>query len=268
MNINYSRQQLCNWFTRAADLVEPLGNLMIKEIMSSDYVMMDETSLPLLNIKDKEPGSKGHICIIKQGGKKRFNFVYCWAIETKTQKIIEEKLLEFKGYLQTDGLNIYFGIFAKDGVIYIGCWSHVRRKFTDIVKLSGKLEGVAFEIVQKIDRLYDIERCGSLLSKASLLELRQTEAVPILNELKKYLDNIVDTAPPKGMLGTAIKYTLDRWDGLVEYTKDAAIEIDNNATERCIKYVVMGRKNWLFADNINSATKLAMFYSLIITCKL
>ena len=62
-------------------------------------------------------------------------------------------------------------------------------------------------------------------------------------------------------------HTLDRFDGLMEYTNNGNIEIDNNATERCIKYVVMGRKNWLFADNIESANKLSMLYSLIISCK-
>ena len=65
----------------------------------------------------------------------------------------------------------------------------------------------------------------------------------------------------------SIRYTLERFDGLVQYTKNANLEIDNNATERCIKYVVIGRKNWLFADNINSANRLAMLYSLIISCK-
>lgn len=267
MDINYSRQQLSNWFIRSADLVEPLYNLIFKEIENSDYLMADETSVTLLNIDGKEPGSKGHICIIKQGGNERFNFVYCWAIDSKGQEIIKKKLSKFKGYLQVDGLNFYFKILEQNYVIYVACWSHVRRKFTDIIKLSGKSEGVAFEVTQMIDKLYDIEHRGATLTKDELLKLRQEAAVPLLNKLKEYLTDIITTTSPKGSLGTAIKYTLDRFDGLVEYTKDGNLEIDNNATERCIKYVVMGRKNWLFADNINSAGKLAMIYSLVITCK-
>ena len=267
MGINYSRQQLSNWLSRAADLIEPLYNLIFKEITNSRYLMTDETPVTLLNINGKKPGSKGYISIIKQGGKGIFNFVYCWAIDSRSQEVIEKKLEKFRGYLQVDGLNFYFKILKKVCVVYIACWSHVRRKFTDIIKLSGRLEGVAFEVVEKIDKLYEIEHRGGKLSKTDLLELRQKEAVPILSELREYLTNIVSTASPKGKLGVAIKYTLERWDGLIQYTKDANIEIDNNATERCIKYVVMGRKNWLFADNITSANKLAMLYSLIITCK-
>mgnify|MGYP003424474127 FL=1 len=267
MGINYSRQQISNWFSRAADLIEPLYNLIFEQIIDSNYLMADETTITLLNIKDKEPGSKGYITVIKQGGKGIFNFVYCWAIDSRSQEVIEKKLTKFKGNLQVDGLNFYFKILEKAGIIYIACWSHVRRKFTDIIKLSGKLEGSSFEIVQKIDKLYNIEHRGSKLSKKELLKLRNKEAVPILNELKEYLTNIVSTTPPKSKLGVALKYTLDRFDGLMEYTKNADLEIDNNATERCIKYVVMGRKNWLCADNINSANKLARLYSLIISCK-
>lgn len=267
MGINYSRQQISNWYSRAADIIEPLYNLIFKEISDSSYLMADETAITLLNMKDKEPGSKGYISIIKQGGKGIFNFVYCWAIYSRSQEVIDKKLAKFKGNLQVDGLNFYFKILGRDGVIYVACWSHARRKFTDIVKLSGKTEGVAFEVVQKIDKLYNIEHRGSTLSKEELLKLRKEEAVPILNELKEYLNHIVSTASPKGKLGVAIKYTLDRFDGLMEYTNNWNIEIDNNATERCIKYVVMGRKNWLFADNIESANKLSMLYSLIISCK-
>ena len=267
MGIDYSRQQLSNWFSRAADLIEPLYNLIFKEIIGSNYLMPDETTITLLNIKDKDPGSKGHISVIKQGGKGVFNFVYCWAITRRSQGVIENKLTKFKGNLQVDGLNFYFKILEREGITYVACWSHVRRKFTDIIKLSGKLEGVAFDVVQKIDRLYDIEHRGAKLSKEDLLKLREKEAVPILNELKEYLTNIVSTTSPKGKLGVSIRYTLERFDGLVQYTKNANLEIDNNATERCIKYVVIGRKNWLFADNINSANRLAMLYSLIISCK-
>lgn len=267
MGISYSRQQISNWFSRAADLIEPLYNLIFQDVISSSYLMADETPITLLNMEGKEAGSKGHISVIKQGGKGVFNFVYCWVIGSRAGKVIEEKLAKFQGNLQVDGLNFYFKILGQAGVIYVACWSHVRRKFTDIIKLSGKLEGVAFEVVQKIDKLYNIEHRGVGLSKEELLKLRKKEAVPIVKELKKYLTNIIKTTPPKGKLGVAIKYTLERFDGLMQYTKNADLEIDNNATERCIKYIVMGRKNWLFADNIDSANKLAMLYSLVVTCK-
>lgn len=265
MGISYSRQQISNWFSRAADLIEPLYNLIFQNVINSSYLMADETPITLLNMEGKEGGSKGYISVIKQGGKGVFNFVYCWVIGSRAGKVIEEKLAKFQGNLQVDGLNFYFKILGQAGVKYVACWSHVRRKFTDIIKLSGKLEGVAFEVVQRIDKLYNIEHRGVGLSKEELLKLRKKEAVGIIKELKKYLTNII--TPPKGKLGVAIKYTLDRFDGLMEYTKNADLEIDNNATERCIKYIVMGRKNWLFADNIDSANKLAMLYSLVVTCK-
>lgn len=269
MDINYSRQQLSHWVSRSAYLVEPLYNLLFTEIENSAYLMADETHVTLLNVEGKDPGSKGYICVIKQGGSKIFNFVYCFAIDSRTQDVIEKKLAKFKGHLQTDGLNFYFKLLGKEVITYVACWSHVRRKFTDIIKISGKSEGIAFEVVQQINKLYKIEHDAAKngLDYLEVLKLRKKEAIPILDKLKNYLTEVVATTSPKGSLGNAIKYTLDRWDGLAEYTNGGNLEIDNNATERCIKYVVMGRKNWLFADNIDSAGKLAMLYSLVITCK-
>ena len=175
---------LNHWFSRAADLVEPLVNVMFKKILASDYIMVDETTLTLLNMNDKPSGGKGHVCVIKQGGNK-FNYVYCWAIDSRKQEVISKKLSNFKGYLQTDGLNFYFLVQTAEGVIALGCWAHVRRKFVEIVNLSGKEEGIAFEVVLRIRELYAIESRGASLSAKELLEIRKEKALPILNELKR-----------------------------------------------------------------------------------
>ena len=89
-----------------------------------------------------------------------------------------------------------------------------------------------------------------------------------MNELKSSLEESFKNTPPKAKLGMAINYVLERWEALTEYIKDPILDLDNNHTERCIKFIVMGRKGWLFADNIESANKLGVLYSLVISCKI
>jgi len=267
-NVGYSRQQLNGWFARAADLIQPLTSLMYSEMLKSDYLMCDETELLLLNKEDGKDG-KVHMCVMKEGGK-AFNFVYCWPIKSRTQEEISNKLKDFRGYLQTDGLNFYFEVQVRDGIIKVNCWAHVRRKFVEIVQLAGDeaIGGLSFEVVKMIDELYRIEREGKELTGKELLRLRNKESRKILQKIKRYLQKHQALVLPKSKLGKAINYTLQRWDGLTSYLKDSRIKIDNNESERCIKYFVIGRKNWLFADNIDSATKMGELYSLIMSCKI
>ena len=264
-DLNYSRQMICNWHMRGSDLLSPLGKLIFKKILQSQYLGIDETNIILLKISDKA-GSVAYICCIRQGGEK-FNFVYYWVIESRQQKIISEKLKDFKGYLQTDGLNFYFDLEKQEGVIAIDCWAHVQRKFVEIVNLSNNHEGIASHVVNQIEQLYAIEKKGKPLELEQLAKLRRIEAKPILAGLKTYLQENQPLVPPKSKLGIAIKYTLTRWEALNNYINNPLIDIDNNATERCIKYIVIGRKNWLFAHDIESANNLALLYSLIVSCK-
>lgn len=265
--VKYSRQLLTGWFCRASDLIEPLVELMYQKMEQSDYLMSDETPLTLLDKEDGKSGN-GYACIIKEAGKK-FNFVYVWILGSRCKEAIIEKLKRFSGYLQTDGLSFYHEIQSRIGIIKINCWAHARRYFVEVANLAGKgkRSGIAFKVVEMIDKLYAIEERGRLLGLPELLRLRQEESAPILNKIKEYLEIHKDKVPPKSAIAKAINYTLVRWDALNTYLKDPKIEIDNNATERCVKYLVMGRKNWLFVQNIKSAEKLAMLYSLIITCK-
>ncbi len=264
----YSRQLLNCWFMRATDLVEPLTKLIYSEMLKSDYLMCDETELLLLDKEDNREG-KIHMCVLREGGKK-FNFVYCWPIKSRRQEEISKKLKDFNGHFQTDGLNFYFEIQGRDGIIKVNCWAHVRRKFINIAMLAEwKGEGgLAFKIVKLIDKLYMIERSGKDLSVEKLVKLRRSKSAKILQQLKENLLQNKASVPPKSQLGQAINYTNDRWDGLTSYLNDGRIEIDNNGTERCIKYFVIGRKNWMFADNIYSAEKLGSLYSLIVSCKI
>jgi transposase len=125
--------------------------------------------------------------------------------------------------LQTDGLNFYFDLQKQTGVIAIGCWAHVQRKFVEIVNLSNNHEGIASYVVSQIEKLYAVENRGKLLGLETLAKLRRIEAKPILDSLKTYLQENKPLVPPKSKLGTAINYTLRRWEALNNYINNPLI---------------------------------------------
>ena len=181
----------------------------------------------------------------------------------------EAILGDYKGYIQTDRYAGYNALFKEgSGRISAACMAHARRKFMDIVKIS-KNKGVAQHAVKCIKRLYDIERKAKDkgLGPNERLKLRQTQAVPILDELKKYLIDKEPTIPPRGGLHTAVCYFLRHFDALKRYTESPLIHIDNNPAERAIKPFAVGRKNWLFCGNEKGATASANLYSLIESAK-
>ncbi|MFO7963051.1 MAG: transposase [Desulfobacterales bacterium] len=118
-------------------------------------------------------------------------------------------------------------------------------------------------------RLYDIERDAKKqkLTCHQVYDLRQEKAAPILLEFKAWLDKKVNLTPPKGLLGTAINYTLEQWDKLCRYIEDGRIPIDNNPAENAIRPFVVGRKNWLFSGSPRGADASAAVYSIIETAK-
>lgn len=266
----YTRQMLTNWTAIAGELLTPIHELNLLNMLKTRYLASDETKTTLLRIPGKQTSGTAYICVLKQFGEK-FNFVYCWVINSRKQVEINDLLKNFKGYLQTDGLNFYSRLEKIAEIILVKCWAHTRRKFVEVVNLSkGNQAGVAFHVVEQIDLLYEVEKQikKDKLSIDEAYKLRQEKSRPILFELEKYLQEKFKATPPKSKLGKAIKYALENWKGLTLYLTDGRLDIDNNHTERCIKYIVMGRKAWLFCDNINSANKLAALYGLIISCKI
>lgn len=173
-------------------------------------------------------------------------------------------LTGYHGLLQVDG---YAGYHGTDAIL-AGCWAHARRKFIEAkaVQPKGKIgrADVALNLIQK---LYGIEKSIRQLSIADKRAARQTRAVPIMAELKAWLDKTLHQVPPKTAIGKAIGYTLNQWDKQQVYLEHGAAAIDNNRAERAIKPFVIGRKNWLFSNSRSGAQASAMLYSLIETAK-
>ncbi len=146
------------------------------------------------------------------------------------------------------------------------CLAHARRKFVDVVKLTGSSE--ALSILARIAEIYRIEARLRGESADTRLVVRRRDAAPIMRELKVHLTELRDEVSTKSALGKAVTYTLNHWSGLAAFLEDGRIEVDSNVVERSMKSVALTRKNSLFVGNERGGKTFAVLASLINTAKL
>lgn len=142
----------------------------------------------------------------------------------------------------------------------VACWAHARRKFFDARETDGKRSAQMLEFVRQ---LYAIEDEGKLLAQDARRDLRQQNSRPILDQIKTWLDAEQPIVLPRSPMGQAVTYTLNQWTALTRYTDEGYLNIDNNAAERALKRVAIGRKNWLFAGHDAAGQSHARLYSLL-----
>ena len=190
---------------------------------------------------------------------------------TRAGCVAAEILGNLKGYLQTDGYSGYVALGEREGIRHLGCMAHVRRKFVELEKTTGKKAagGTAHTVLDLIGKLYGVERQAEKqkLAPEQIKALRAEKSSPILDKLKALLDARVATTPPKSLLGKAISYALKQWDRLVVYLEDGRLRPDNNLAENAIRPFAVGRKNWLFSGHPRGADASATLYTLIETAK-
>jgi hypothetical protein len=174
-------------------------------------------------------------------------------------------LANFTGVLQADayaGFDRLYGEKIKEAA----CWAHVRRKFYDIhVSLASP---IALEALERIGRLYKIEEDIRGRPPDEREAVRQVRAGPELKLLHDWLHKTATTLSRKSELAKAIRYALSNWIALSRFCDDGRLEVDNNAAERALRAVALGRKNWLFAGSDDGGGRAAAIYTLIGTAKL
>ncbi|UCC32320.1 MAG: IS66 family transposase, partial [Phycisphaerales bacterium] len=179
----------------------------------------------------------------------------------------ESFLKGYRGYLQADAFSGYDRIYAGGDVVEVACWAHARRKFYD-AQTAHPSE--AKGILKLIGRLYAVERRAKAgeLAPERLLAWRQRHSRRRLARLRRELDRLSLVTLPRSPLGQAITYTLKNWKALNRYTDAPFLAIDNNHSERQIKQMVIGRKNWLFCASDEGAQNAATLFSVVVSCKL
>lgn len=250
-----------DWTHNTAKYLQPLAQAIKDEILASNYIQVDESTIKVMQ-KDKT--KIGYMWVINNPQLKMSYFDFHPGRGAKVPKLMLEN---YSGALQSDGYSAYEVLEkVNDKMTYFNCWAHPRRKFEEALKHNEKLNA---QVLQFIQKLYKVEKeCrdeGQTFEKRK--ELRQQYSLPVLKELKDYLD----TEAPKQIDGTpthkAIGYTLKRWSKLVEYVHHGHIEIDNNLVENAIRPLALGRKNYLFAGSAEAAASIAIYYTIFSSCK-
>ena len=267
-----SRQTLSNWVIGVAAELTDVYNLMKDELLKSNYVQADETTVKVIEHNGNESKAKKYMWLYKTGSSRNPIILYDYQ-KTRSSSCPKEFLKGFSGFLQTDG---YQGYNKVENVKRVYCLAHIRRKFHEIVNnlsdeaLKNSRAIIGFNYCEQIYKLEkDIrEQYGNdddYYQKR--YEIRLEKLSPILEAFEKYINIEIKDALPRSPLGKALEYAQKTVPTMKNILEDGSLEIDNNAAERSIKPFVIGRKNWLFANTAKGARASATIYSIIETAK-
>jgi transposase len=251
------------WQEAVYTLLDPLYETLKNRVLSQGYLQVDETPIQVLDKTKKGKTHRGYYWVYHSPLEKTVLFDYR---DGRSREGPTQLLKDFTGYLQTDGYKVYDAFGKRKEITLLGCMAHARRGFEKALDYNKSKAEYAMGMFQK---LYAIERKAKdeKLNAEQRHELRLKEALPILNELGKWMAETYKTVLPKSVLGKAIAYCIPRWDKLIAYLHDGSLEIDNNLAENAIRPIALGRKNYLFAGSNRGAQRAAMFYSFFATCK-
>jgi len=261
-------QTLARWVIGSAEKVlQPLFNVMRDTLFDGRFIHMDETVVQVLKGKDKAPISNSYMWVGVGGPPDKPVVIYDY--DPSRGGAVPTRLLQgYQGYLMTDGYEGYNALARTEGIEHLVCWAHVRRKFVEAMRMQPKgKKGLADEAVALIGRLYGVERKHKEASVEARHVARQSVSLPILAELRGWLDKTLPAVVPGSALGKALSYMHNYWGKLTRYTEAGDLPIDNNRCENAIRPFVVGRKGWLFSDTPAGANASAIIYSMVETAK-
>lgn len=267
--VELERSTLADWVGATSQLLTPLHDALRQYVMRASKLHADDTPVPVLApgtgktklgrlwtyVRDDRPA--GDV------GAPAVWFVYS---PDRKGEHPHRHLATFRGTLQADGYAGFNRLYDGGRIQEAACWAHVRRKFFDLHQAHAS--PIASEAIQRIGQLYTIESEIRGRSPSERQEVRHARARPLLNSLHEWLKTTLAKISRKSETAAAIGYALARWPALMRYCDDGHIEIDNNAAERALRAVALGRKNYLFAGSDAGGERAAVIYSLLGSAKL
>ena len=250
------------WYEASVESLKYLYDPLRKQIMSSRYIQVDESTVPVID-NEKHATRKGYEWLVRDGITGQTFFWYDRG--SRSGKTARELLGGYTGVVQTDGYEAYDQFEKTDGITLASCWAHVRRKFTDSLEENRRLATEAINMIKLLYKVEEEARVAGLTPDQTAWK-RKKESYPVILAFEKWLENNYDTVLPQSNIGRAIAYSYALIDRLSVYVTDGNIAIDNNAIERQVKPLAIGRKNWLFCGNDASAYRAAIVYSLLASC--
>lgn len=258
-NAPISDNTLGSWVMQSGAGLMPVYQCLWEVVLGASYLQVDETPVKIL-----KSNKNGYLWtyFAPHVGK---GLVIFELSATRSGTIPENRLATFTGRLQTDGYAGYNPLRKRKTISGLGCMTHSRRKFSEVLKITNNPHGVAAELIERLKPLYALEERmrEQNLSFHTRKRLRQKQAWPILKALHPWLKQQLVKTPPKSKLAGAIQYMLSQWPYLIAYLRHGDAEIDNNWVENLIRPTVLGKKNWLFMSHEDSGLIHALWYSLV-----
>lgn len=269
LGMELERSTLAGWVGGASRLLESLVAALRDYVLRTAKLHGDDTPVPVLapgSGKTKIGRLWTYVRDDRPAGETAAPAVWFAYSPDRKGDHPQEHLRGYEGILQADGYAGFNRLYAEGRIQEAACWAHVRRKFYDLEQAHAS--PVAAEALQRIGKLYGIEKeiRGRLPDERR--EVRQARARPLLESMRDWLESTRAQLSRKSGVASAISYALDRWAALTRYVEDGRIEIDNNAAERALRCVALGRKNYLFAGSDAGGQRAAAIYSLIGSAKL
>ncbi len=267
--VELERSTLADWVGGTSQLLAPLVEVLRRHVTSAAKLHADDTPVPVLapgNGKTKTGRLWTYVRDDRPAGDATPAAVWFAYSPDRKGEHPHAHLGNFTGTLQADGYAGFDAVYETGRIQEAACWAHVRRKFYEL-HLAHR-SPVAAEAMERIAALYGIEKEIRGHAAGERRQVRNLQARPLLDSLKQWLEETLGKLSRKSDTAMAVRYALSRWDALLRYVDDGRIEIDNNAAERALRTVALGRKNYLFAGSDAGGERAAAIYSLIGTAKL
>ncbi|MBU0508012.1 IS66 family transposase [bacterium] len=261
---------LCDWVGRMADLLRPIYDGLKTELLAGRLIQSDDTPVPYQLDTLKARTATG----------------YLWTYLCESSKLVlydftpshsragpSSFMSGFEGTLLTDGHASYNEVVQCGNLIHAGCWAHARRKFYDARLDDRRRCGQMLKLIQE---LFAVERRAkeareapdSPFGDADHLALRRAASAPLVAEIRSCADAWSLEVLPRSAVGKAVGYLLNQWHPLTRFLDDPTLPLHNNASERAMRHVVIGRRNWTFAGSADGGHRAAIIYSIVVTCRL
>jgi transposase len=266
--VELDRSTMAEWVGGCARLLDPLTEALGRYVLAAQKLHADDTPVPVLDpgrgktktgrlwtyVRDDRPAASEQPPAV----------LFRYSPDRRGERP-KEHLKPFAGILQADAY-AGFGHLYGERIQEAACWAHARRAFYELHEANQS--PVAAEALERIGALYAIEAEIRGRPPAERVAARRARAGPLLDALREWLRQTLARVSKKSELAKAISYVLSRWAAMTRYRDDGRIEIDNNAAERALRVVALGRKNYLFCGSDAGGESAAAIYSLIGTAKL
>jgi transposase len=267
--LDLDRSTLAEWVGKSTALLAPVADAIGRHVLAAEAIFADDTPIRMLApgtgttqtarlwtyARDERPwGSAAPPAAW-----------YRFSGDRKGQHP-KDHLARFRGWMHADGYAGFEDLYRSDAIREVACMAHVRRKFVDVHRSQGS--PIAEEAIRRIAQLYAVEKEARGSPPERRAALRQAQAAPVFNDLEAWLTQQLTRVSAKSPLAAAIRYAKTRMERMRPYLAHGILELDNNAAERGMRAIALGRKNYLFVGSEAGGKAAAIAYTLIETAKL